>query len=287
MYIVAAVLLFTACKPTVPSQFIQPGDMEDLLVDYHIAMAMAANDDRTGEKRAYNENLYFAAVLEKHGYTKAEFDSSLTYYYTRADRFSGIYKNVAKRLTEQPTGFGAPEGEVTRFARITKNGGDTVDVWRGELSMMLIPYAPYNRYDFEQKADTSFRRGDSFAFIVQNDFVYQSGSHTAHACIVMRYDNDSIVSRDFSLTSSGINQIRVPNNGNHMVKDIRGFIYLAPDNEKTTTLKLMLIRNIQLIKFRKQKSETAKSDTLKSDTLKTDKRKTDTLKTDTLKTKQL
>lgn len=260
--VVAALGLLLSCKPSVPSRFIQPDDMEDLLVDYHIAMIMADNADRSGEKRAYNQNLYFAAVLEKHGYTKADFDSSLTYYYTRADRFSGIYKNVAKRLNDQAMSYGAPERETARFARLTNNSGDTVDVWRGQLSMMLIPYAPYNRYDFEQKPDTSFRNGDSFAFIIQNDFVYQSGSHTAHACIVMRYDNDSIVSKSFSLTSSGINQIRVPRNGNHRVKDVRGFVYLSPDNEKTTTLKLMMIRNIQLIKFRKLKTDTLKTEEL-------------------------
>ena len=38
---VAAVLLFPACKPGVPSDLIQPAELEDLLYDYHIAQAMA------------------------------------------------------------------------------------------------------------------------------------------------------------------------------------------------------------------------------------------------------
>ena len=34
--------VLVSCKPTVPSDYIQPGEMEDLLYDYHVVMSMAA-----------------------------------------------------------------------------------------------------------------------------------------------------------------------------------------------------------------------------------------------------
>ena len=34
--------VLVSCKPTVPSTYIQPGEMEDLLYDYHVAMSVAA-----------------------------------------------------------------------------------------------------------------------------------------------------------------------------------------------------------------------------------------------------
>ena len=37
-------LMALACKPTVPSEYIQPSELEDLLYDYHVAEAMAKND---------------------------------------------------------------------------------------------------------------------------------------------------------------------------------------------------------------------------------------------------
>ena len=178
--IVLAAGLLLACKPSVPSQYIQPGDMEDLLYDYHVAQAMAAQNGKDEKERSYNENLYFAAVLEKHGVTKADFDSSLTYYYIRADRFGDMYKNVVKRLNSDALSLGASEGELNRYSKLSLNN-DTVDVWGGRLSAILVPYPPYNRIDFEQKADTSFRKGDSFVFIVNNDFIYQEGTRTAEA----------------------------------------------------------------------------------------------------------
>ena len=284
MYIVALVGLLLSCKPTVPSQFIQPDDMEDLLVDYHIAQAMVSQNSRRDDDRNFNETLYFAAVLEKHGYTKAEFDTSLVYYYTRADRFSEMYKRVVKRLNENATSLGASEGELTRYSKLSLNS-DTIDVWGGRLSAMLLPYPPYNRIDFEQKADTSFRKGDSFIFIVQNDFIYQSGSHAAEACIVMKYDNDTVVSKAFSLSSSGMNQIRVPMLENRKVKDIRGYIYLSPEKEVSTTLKLMVVKNIQLIKMRKKEEEKEKTK-LNKDSLMREKQNLP-IDIDTLKTKEL
>ena len=38
---IALLLMVIGCKPTVPSEYIQPDDMEDILYDYHLAEAMA------------------------------------------------------------------------------------------------------------------------------------------------------------------------------------------------------------------------------------------------------
>jgi hypothetical protein len=247
-------LSMASCRPGVPSGYIQPDDMEDLLHDYHIAQAMAIDNGRGEGDGSYEQTLYFAAVLEKHGVTKAKFDSSLTYYYKRADRFSEMYQRVAKRLGEEAMELGASEGEVSRYTKYNATG-DTADVWTGRLSVMLVPYAPYNRMDFVQKADTSFRKGDAFMFVVNTDFLYQNGARNGHACVAVKYDNDTIVSRHISLTASGQSELRIPELRDRTATEIRGYIYLAPEKEVTTTLKLMAIKDIQLVKFRKQKTD--------------------------------
>ena len=91
IYMVAAVAMLTGCKPKVPSKYIQPDDMEDLIYDYHIAQGIASQESGNPD---YQKRLTFEMVLKEHGVTQAEFDSSLVYYYTRADRFQDIYKNV-------------------------------------------------------------------------------------------------------------------------------------------------------------------------------------------------
>ena len=257
-------MAMVSCKPTVPSRYIQPDEMEDLLHDLHIAQAMASEVGRQEGDLGYLQNLYFAAVLEKHGVTKADFDSSLAYYYIRADRFNDIYKRVAERLSNEAMALGASEGELNRYANLNANG-DTVNIWTGDLTAVLVPYVPLNLFTFEQKADTSFRKGDSFMFIANADYICQSGSRNAQACVVVRYENDTVISRTSSMSSSGICQIRVPENGDLKAKDIRGYIYMAPEKEPTTTLKLRVVKDFQLIKFRRKEQPRMESDTLKND----------------------
>ena len=118
-------MAMVSCTPKVPSRYIQPDDMEDLLHDLHIAQAMANEAAHKDGDLGYQQNLYFAAVLEKHGVTKADFDSSLVYYYTRADRFSDIYKHVVERLSNEAMALGASEGEINRYANLNANGDTT------------------------------------------------------------------------------------------------------------------------------------------------------------------
>ncbi len=266
-FALVATLAVVSCKPSVPSRYIQPDDMEDLLVDYHIAQAMAEQGMKNQDERNYDQTLYFASVLEKHGVTKADFDSSLVYYYVRADRFADIYRNVAERLSHQALELGASEGEVNRFANLSSSG-DTINVWAGHLSAILLPYPPYHLFSFEQKADTSFRKSDAFMFILNSDFMYQSGMRSAEACISIRYDNDTVVSRTTGMSSTGINQIRVPALDGHMAREIRGYVYLTPEKETSPSMKMMVIRNIQLIKFRKKEEPKT---TVVEDSLKTKK----------------
>ena len=42
------ITLLMACAPSVPKRFVQPGDMEDILYDYHVAQAMA-KAERAGD----------------------------------------------------------------------------------------------------------------------------------------------------------------------------------------------------------------------------------------------
>ena len=80
---VLMLMMAVGCKPQVPSEYIQPDELEDMLYEYHVAEAMARN---SSENVDYKQTEYFLAVLEKHHVTEADFDSSLVYYYSHAER---------------------------------------------------------------------------------------------------------------------------------------------------------------------------------------------------------
>ena len=243
-------LALVACKPRTPRQYIQPGKMEDILVDYHIAKALAQRPTDDPMDRNYQLSLYIEAALAKHGVTKAQFDSSLVYYYTRADRFEPIYKRVSERLEEQALTYGASDNEIGKYANAS---GDTANVWTGKSSMLMLPKAPYNRWDFELEGDSVFKRGDSFMMQFMSDFMYQSGGHNAMLYVAITY-NDTTIGRQLRFSTSGINELNVlPKD--QSIKYIKGFFYLPDEEPKMTNTRLLFLNNVQLIRFHKKEDE--------------------------------
>ena len=246
-------LLLVSCKPSVPRDYISPVDMEEILYDYYLSQAMADHDTKDG-KMGYNRRLYFLAVLKKHGLTEAEFDSSLVYYYSRADYFRKIYSNVQDRIGEEVSG-----AAVSDLRRRYVANGDTADIWREKKAFLLTPAVPYNRVDFTVKADTTFRKGDTYLLTFDTNFIYQTGTKDATLYVAVRYANDSVASFTRSISMSGMTELRVAPNDNDMVRDIRGFFYLDRGREESSTLKLMFIDNIQLLKMRKKQGKSDNS----------------------------
>ena len=259
-------MIMVACKPTVPSEYIQPDDMEDILYDYHVAQAMAkqlsfkdANIDRTR---------YFLSVLEKHEVTEADFDSSLVYYYSHVDRLQDIYKEVNRRLSDESTNLGVTVGDINRYSQYSATG-DTANIWNQHSDLLLIPCPTMNRYDFTVEVDTTFHLGDSFMFQFVAEYLWQSGSKDATVCIVTKYEGDSIIQTTNHVSASGTAQIRVPANHLNKLKEMKGFIYLNAGNDDSNTRKMMFISQIQLIRFHDKVSqyETAATETPKADSL--------------------
>ena len=270
IYIGIVLILPSACKPGVPSEYIQPGDMEDILYDYYVSQGIASIPSVNSGNEDYNRDLYFNAVLKKHHVTRADFDSSLVYYYTRADHFVEICHNVQDRLSQDALDLGASEGEVERYTTHSLNG-DTANVWEGSRCIMLIPYAPYNRLQFVQKADTSYHKGDHFMLAFRSNYLYQSGAKDAIVYLALKYENDSIVSKVTRFSVSGDTQLRI-DDCDLKVKEVMGYFYLGDGNEKNTDLKLLFLTDIHLIRFHKQ--ETDKSLKPVNEVIKTDTTKT-------------
>lgn len=257
------------CKPTVPKQFIQPGDLEDILYDYHVAQAMAGEDgSRSSYDNGYNKNAYFMAVLKKYGVTEAEFDSSLVYYYSHAERLRSIYQDVRERLNEDAKALGASVGDINKYSQYSATG-DTANVWQNETDVLLIPLPTQNRYDIMVKADTSYYKGDTFMFQFMSDFIYQSGQRDAIVCLVAKYEGDSITQTTSHISITGQSQVRIPQNREGRLKELRGYIYLNNNERDADIKKMLFVSQIQLIRFhqKSQKDETSNREENKTDSL--------------------
>ena len=239
-------MFIISCKPQVPSKYIQPDDMEDLIYDFHLAQGIAVQQEGNDE---YNRRLALELVLKDHGYTQAEFDSSLVYYYTRADRFQEIYKNVQLRLDKESEKYG---GAVSQFQNIASSSlsGDTADVWKGERMLMLFNDRPYHIYKFSFAADTTYHAGDSFLLTFNTTWLMQNGNRQAAAYMVVTYANDSTTKAFSTISTSGLSTLRIPY-CKEPVKQVRGYIMcgMRPNTDGNNDLCVLYIDNIQLARF--------------------------------------
>lgn len=255
-YLIVSILILMACKPSVPKEYIQPGDMEDILYDFHVSQAMAK--ENRDQNMDFLKTEYFAAVLKKHGVTEAEFDSSLVYYYSHLKRLQGIYQNVNERLSDEAKMLGSTVGEIGQYSRYSATG-DTASIWKGQTDIMLMPCPSMNRYDFTVEVDTSFHKGDSFSFQFMTEYLWQSGYKDAVVCVVTKYEGDSIIQTANHVSVSGLSQIRIPANRERKLKEMRGFIYLANGGaDDVNYRRMMFISQVQLIRFhnKEQANET-------------------------------
>ncbi len=122
----------------------------DLLVDLHLADAIATN---TMVRRQFGEldsALIYKTVFDKHGYTRADMSRSIAYYSTETKKIVPIYDEVHARLSAQS------EEMQELIQKITLSA--TYRVWRSEENRYRIKGDTVSYLEpFDFKVDTTGR----------------------------------------------------------------------------------------------------------------------------------
>lgn len=251
------IFLLVSCKPTIPSEYIQPAALEDILYDYHIAMSIAMQKGNTPSE----QKTYKMAVLKKHEVTEQDFEHSLQYYLRHTEKLHKIYENLSLRLEAEARTQGISENDLNQFGSSMAQG-DTADVWNKSKSMVLSPFAPRNYEPFVIEADTSFHKGDRLLMNFNSKFIIQDGVRDAVFVVTVVFKNDSISSQSFHISSDSYQSFNLLNAGNSEIKSVRGYFLMLKPEQITSTFKLLILTNIHLIKMHINKSEQNNSDSL-------------------------
>ena len=179
-----ALFFLVACKPSVPSEYLQPDEMTDILYDYHLASSMAelsANDSA-------NTQQYRAAVLKKYEVTQQQLEASLAYYMRHTEQLKAIYEQLNERFTNEASALGASgiSGDNNQFSA----NGDTANVWHGDAGYVLSLQKPFQLYSFAQQADSSFHKGDVLMLNFDANFIFQDGNRDGVAMLSVQFAND-------------------------------------------------------------------------------------------------
>lgn len=237
--------------------------LEQVLYDYHIAEAMSAESGIDSIKARE----YLLAVFKKHGITEAEFDSTMVYYLRHAYELNNIYEHLSERINNEAQLQGI---EGTGFVSNDANA-DTANIWNLNRSHIFFTQVPYNLMKFSFKADSTFKAGDHFTLKFKSNFLYQDGSRNGYAVLAMKLDNDSVITRTTSITSSMTQSIDVTDNEFVGVKEVNGFIMLRYGNYETernsSTLRMMYVYDINLVKMHNNKPKDNNTQNEKTDSI--------------------
>ena len=272
--VMALLFCVSSCKPSLPSGVLSKGKMTDILYDYHLALAMAHMDDNgdKGQSLAYRE-----AVLRKHDVTSAEFDSSMVYYMRHTELLEDVYKDLTDRYNNEITAMGGSAKEGGEFANLSVTG-DTANVWNLATSMVFMPVKPFNSTSFDIKVDSTFHKGDRLMLDFDAQFIYQDGMRNGVAMLAVQFGNDSIAQRTIMIQSTQHYSVELSDADSLGIKSVKGYFMLMNGDDGTgvssqTTLKLMFLEHIKLIRMHPQKpvaapagsSPSASSDSLRKD----------------------
>lgn len=247
-----AAIAMQSCKPSLPGEIIPQGEMEDILYDYHLAMAMARSDYGNPDADA-NVVTYRRAVLEKYGVSQADFDSSMVYYMRHAALLHDIYAKIGDRMDREAVSLGASASDAGRYGDISSSG-DTANVWKEATAMLLMPKKPFNYFPFKVEVDSAFHKGDKLMLEMNAQFLYQDGMRDGMAVMAVRFNNDSVVSRTCRIQSSQHYTMEISDGDSLGIKKVTGYFMLnqgsdISGNTSSTTLKLMFLQGIRLIRM--------------------------------------
>lgn len=232
-------LLFVACEVKHPEDILPPERMEALLYDYHLIQAMSGDADVD-----YKRKLYADYFFEKHGITKAYFDSSMVWYTRNPKHLYSIYESLEKRLADEVAMLSDEKDAVGTLIAddIAGMSGDTVDLWHGMRVDLLSATPLKNRIVFSLDADSTYRAGDSIAFAADILFIapkHRVVAQDAYMALVAEYADSSFASTGRALSAAGRHIMELPRNYDSDIKAVRGYIYYT-DNDSLCEARMLV-----------------------------------------------
>lgn len=250
------IFMLASCKPQVPSEYLSPGEMEDILYDYHLAIAIAQTQNPSGN-HVVEDQAYKMAVLEKYGVTEQQFEASMQYYMRHTERLHDIYSELAERLTDEAMAHGASASQISQYGSLSEKG-DTTDIWAGMRAMVFSPQAPFNSTAFFLKADSSYHRGDRLELHFDAQYIVQEGNRGGMAVLMVKFLNDSIASQMQHVNSNSHYMLTLSDSKRIGIKEVRGYLLMTNDAmQPTKSLKLLCITNIHLVKMHVKEQATS------------------------------
>lgn len=253
--IVVLLIVTTSCGPQRPSNVLPPEKMKAFLYDFHIAKAFG--DDADYSER-YNRSIYVDDVYLKHGITKEQFDSSMSWYARNLSDLVKIYDSVRSAIDTNKVMIDELVALQYQVPLVTAPG-DSVNIWPWYEIYRLTGTPLNNRVTFDLPVDSNFRVGDRFELNVHFNYEYENQLDSLSAAIMqmaLYFNNDSSLIDTRTIYKSDLYQMSLQADSLGELKNIKGFIYLPPQVKEQR----LLVDSISLYRYHMQQKDSLSQD---------------------------
>lgn len=159
-------IAFSACDST-PDGIIPRDEMVSLMADIHLGESVAETERRAFPSDSMKKILK-QSILAAHGYTLADFDTSLVYYGHNIDKYAKLYDDVIANLEERIALTEAAVATEGSSASSASQGfdmsfeGDSVDVWNQTRTIFFSSAAPVASFPWGLSSDRYWEKGDVY-----------------------------------------------------------------------------------------------------------------------------
>ncbi len=229
-----AVALLAASCSKVPGYVISPDEMASLIADIHIGEAVI-DLNRADYRTDSSKLVMLQSVLERHGVTKQQLDTSFDWYGHNITYYMEVYDKtielLERRIAETGNRIAA---ENISFA------GDSVDIWGRSPFLAVNRLSPSNFVTFAISEDENWEKGDSYTWRAK--FTNNAGSSVWGITADYADGSKDMLTED--LMGDGWRELRFIGDSAKTATRIYGYIMIDPRGATTVWAdSLMLIRN--------------------------------------------
>lgn len=227
------ILLLVSCGK-VPSYVIDLDDMAAVLADIHVGesvIELNRKDYRTDSLRM----LMKQSILDRHGVTPQQFDTSMWWYSHNISQYIELYdktiNNLERRIAETGNRIAAENVSLA---------GDSVDVWPSARTISFGRRSPSQYITFSLGADDNWEHGDYYTW--RGKFINNNDASTW--VLAAQYTDGTSEFISSNISGDGWHEINFIADSTRTADRIFG--YFKAESRGETTLwvdSLMLIRN--------------------------------------------
>lgn len=218
----------------IPKHVIKPDDMASLLADIHVGESVVELN-RSDYRTDSTKQLMLQSVLQRHGVTQQELDTSFDWYGHNISYYMEVYDKTIEILERRISDIG---NRIT--AENISLAGDSVNVWALSPYLSVGRYSPTNMITFTLSHDDNWERGDSYTWRAK----FTNNPETSLWAIVADYDDGSKEYVSAELSGEGWQELRFVCDSAKDVRYVYGYIDAVPRGVTSIMAdSIMLVRN--------------------------------------------